>query len=183
MIAKAKAALVLEQGKYAKAEQACRTAAFLDYQKALAAALKKRGEDLDAIKKLIAANKAAEPKPGAKGSRCEKAVSNGTMRPARRTDGKAGQVCNSTDAAPMCCAAAKIALQGGAAGGDVGFRIVETCQLVSDLASGYSYQPPREPLAIAMPAPVKSKSLTCIQGAKTLAAAATAAATALYMLA
>lgn len=178
----AEADLKLKQAAYDKAAQACRSAAFKDYQAALATALKKRGEDLDAIKKLIAANKAAEPKPGAVGSRCEKALSNGTFRPARRTDGKAGQVCNSTDAAAMCCAAAKVPLKGGADGGtDVGFRIVETCQLVA--TTTYSYQPPREPLATTMPAKIAATSVACIQGAKTLAAAATAAATALYMLA
>lgn len=179
---KAEADLLLKQAAYDKAAQACRSAAFADYQKALAAALKKRGEDLDAIKKLIAKNKADEPAAGAVGSRCEKALSNGTFRPARRTDGKAGQVCNSTDAAAMCCAAAKVPLKGGADGGTkVGFRIVETCQLAA--TKTFSYQPPREPLATGMPAPIAAASVACIQGAKTLAAAATAAATALYMLA
>jgi len=60
------------------------------------------------------------------------------------------------------------------------WRTIETCQL--ETADSYSYQPPRAPMATTMPA-TESANFTCIEGAKKLAAAASAVAAAVYMLA
>lgn len=167
----AEADLKLKQAAYDKAQQACRSAAFKDYQAALAAALKKRGEDLDAIKKLIAANKAAEPAAGAVGSRCEKALSNGTFRPARTEVDCGGE--------GTCCGAARVWMDSGSTA-DAGWRTIETCGTTEQAT--YDYQPPRAPMATTMPATL-SVPFTCIEGAKKLAAAASAVAAAVYMLA
>lgn len=153
---------------------ACRTAAFDAYRGTLNKALEQRGKDLKTIKDLIAAQKT--PAAGAAGSRCEKALSNGTFRPTRALDQtKEGQVCDKG----LCCGAAKVPLTAGTTE-KAGFRIIESC--INPADPKYKYQPPRAPLALTMPTKIEA-DFTCIQGAKQLAAAATAAATALYMLA
>lgn len=68
----------------------------------------------------------------------------------------------------------------GAGTKDAAWRTIETCQLAT--ATSYMYQPARAPMALTMPTKV-SVGFACIQGAKTLAAAASAVAAAVYMLA
>lgn len=60
---------------------------------------------------------------------------------------------------------------------------IETCQPLE--SQTYTYSPPRAPLATAWPSgdDLQTVPFTCIEGAKKLAAAASAAAAALYMLA
>jgi len=57
---------------------------------------------------------------------------------------------------------------------------IETCQAVD--TTTYDYVPPRGPMATAAPA-AETVDFVCIEGAKKLAAAASALATAVYMLA
>lgn len=111
------------------------------------------------------------PKRGTAGARCEKALSNGDDRPARNAE----TVCDTG----LCCGAARIPMTSGTTA-DAGWRTVETCQALA--TKTYEYRPARDPMATALPAK-KSVAFACIEGAKTLAAAATAAAAAVYMLA
>jgi len=155
----------------AKAILDCQTAAYDAYRTTLQAAYDKRNADLEAIKLLLAGQKV--PAPGTKGARCEKALSNGTWRPARGAE---------TCAETLCCGAARVWMDAGAgtAGTNAAWRTIETCQTATDTT--FEYQPPRAPLATTMP-PTQTVDFTCIQGAKTLAAAASAVAAAVYMLA
>lgn len=91
-------------------------------------------------------------------------MSNGTFRPRRD---------EATCAEGLCCGAAKI---------DIGKAVmtIETCETVG--TTEIDYVEPRKPMAITAPAAVK-KPWTCIQGAQKLAAAASALAAAVYMLA
>jgi len=57
---------------------------------------------------------------------------------------------------------------------------VETCQ--AEGSESYEYVPPRAPMATAAPT-AETVDFVCITGAKKLAAAASALATAVYMLA
>lgn len=143
---------------------ACKVADFDKYTAARATAIATRDRDIATIEGLVDNAKAKLPLAGAAGARCEKAISNGTMRPKRDE-----KICAET----LCCGAAKIPV--GSA-----MMIVETCQL--DTATVYSYAPPRAPMATTMPAGT-DYTFTCIQGAKNLAAGAAALASALYMLA
>jgi hypothetical protein len=60
---------------------------------------------------------------------------------------------------------------------------IETCGAVADSGQEkYMYQPPRAPMATTFPTK-KAYLFTCIQGAQKLAAAASALAAAVYMLA
>jgi len=93
-------------------------------------------------------------------------MSNGTFRPAR---GENGGCADET----LCCGAARIPQ------GEV-IMTIETCQPVA--TTEFNWAPPRAPMATAMPA-MDPYPFTCIQGAKKLAAAASALATAVYMLA
>lgn len=104
------------------------------------------------------------PKKGKKGWRCEKALSNGTFRPKRGE-----KTCDTG----LCCGAGK-QIEGNLV------ITVETCQTAAD--KKYNYQPPRAPLATAPPK-VVSVDFACIDGAKKLAAAASALAAGLYMMA
>lgn len=142
----------------------CKEAQYDAYSTTLAAAIATRATNLTTIEGLIDAQEAAKPTRGAAGARCEKAMSNGTFRPRRD---------EATCAEGLCCGAARIPV-GEAT------MIVETCQLVA--ATTYSYKPPRAPMATTMPAGT-DYPFTCIQGAKKLAAAASALAAAVYMLA
>lgn len=142
---------------------ACKEAQYDLYKADYDAAVAKRAADLVTIKALIAANKAAKPARGTAGARCEKALSNGTFRPARG---------EGTCAEGLCCGAASRVMLGAVA-------TIETCQAVA--ATSYDWAPARAPMAITMPATV-SVDFACIQGAKRLAAAASALAAA-YMLA
>lgn len=126
----------------------------------------------------------SKPEPGTVGARCEKALSNGTFRPARGET-----TCKGTEEAPLCCGASRVWMAAGvsadqAAGvvaqADAMWRTIETCGPAD--ATTYDYQPARAPMATTMPAKV-SVGFTCIEGAKKLAAAASAVAAAVYMLA
>jgi len=134
--------------------------------------MRQRAADLVTIKALVKANEASRPAPGTIGARCEKSLSNGTWRPAR------GELtCGSEE---NCCGASRIWMSVGAGVADAAWRTIETCQTIE--TTSYSYQPPRAPMATTMPTPVAA-GFTCIEGAKTLAAAASAVASAVYMLA
>lgn len=131
-----------------------------------------RNKDLVAIKALLETELTRIP-AGAIGSRCEKALSNGTMRPNR-----SGEVtCGSED---NCCGASRVWMAAGPGTADAMWRTIETCQAATD--TSYTYQPARAPLATTMPG-TQSVPFTCIEGAKKLAAAASAVAAAVYMLA
>jgi hypothetical protein len=147
---------------------ACQTAAYDDYRTTLEGAMVQRAQDLETIKALL--NDQVVPAPGMAGARCEKAISNGTFRPQR------GEM---TCAEGNCCGAARVWMESGTTE-DAGWRTIETCQALE--ATTYDYQPARAPMATTMPAKV-SVNFTCIEGAKKLAAAASAVAAAVYMLA
>lgn len=153
---------------------ACQVAAYDKYRQVLDEALGTREANLATIKTMLEAQ-AEEPAPGAAGSRCEKALSNGTYRPKR---GVEAGTCGGKDSG-LCCGAARVWMKTGTTA-DSGWRTIETCQ--SEDAENYSYQPPRKPMELTMPTPV-SVPFACIEGAKALAAAASAAAAAVYMLA
>jgi hypothetical protein len=120
---------------------------------------------------------------GTAGARCEKAASNGTGRPAR------GETTCGTD---LCCGAASGPLRtsgrasAGALVADSAILqstttvTIETCQPAG--ATEYAFRPPRAPMATAEPDTV-TWPFACIEGAQKLAAAASALATAAYMLA
>merc|ERR1711970_213598 len=99
---------------------------------------------------------------GAAGWRCEKALSNGTFRPARN---------EKTCAEGLCCGAAKFK------DGNV-FMTVETCQ--AKATTTYDYVRPRTPLATDW-TKVPKIPFTCISGAQKLVSAASALAAAVYM--
>jgi len=179
-LVKAVAAVELAKDEVATAQEAldaavtaCQVAQFDKYRESLEDAMVKRNADLAKIKALIKAAADAKPAAGTAGARCEKALSNGTWRPKRGEE---------TCAEGLCCGASRVWMDAGAGTGSVNaaWRTVETCQ--SEEAQNYMYQPMRGPMAIEMPAKVEV-SFTCIQGAKTLAAAASAVAAAVYMLA
>jgi len=148
---------------------ACQIKAYDAYRTTLEEALVQRADDLKAIKALMA-TELKVPAPGTAGARCEKALSNGTYRPAR------GEM---TCAEGLCCGAARVWMEAGTTA-DAAWRTVETCQ--SAEATTYSFQPPRAPMATTMPSKV-DVDFVCIEGAKKLAAAASAVAAAVYMLA
>jgi len=91
-------------------------------------------------------------------------LSNGTFRPTRGET-----TCNEN----LCCGAASV---------PVGEAVmtIETCQ--SSDTTTYSYVPPRGPMETTAPA-ADTFPFVCIEGAQKLAAAASALATAVYMLA
>jgi len=97
LIAGDKAALAAKtKDKLAKIV-ACEALQYNEYVKTLNAAIAKRKADIKTIVGLLDAR--VKPTKGTKGWRCEKALSNGTFRPAR--DEK-------TCAEGLCCGAAKI---------------------------------------------------------------------------
>jgi hypothetical protein len=147
---------------------ACQIRAYDAYRTALEAEMEQRATDLKTIKALLEAE--VTPAPGTAGARCEKALSNGTYRPAR------GELACDEG---LCCGAARVWMESGATA-DAAWRTIETCQTATDTT--YDFQPARAPMATAMPTKV-SVSFTCIEGAKKLAAAASAVAAAVYMLA
>jgi len=143
---------------------ACKVENYDAYTETLQLAVQAREDDLDDILALVTEAEEDAPAAGAAGSRCEKALSNGTFRPTRGET-----TCNEG----LCCGAARIPQ------GDV-MMTIETCQAVD--ATTYDYVPPRAPMATAAPA-AETVDFVCIEGAKKLAAAASALATAVYMLA
>jgi hypothetical protein len=159
------------QKAQAAAEMACQLEAYDTYRSALEDELLARAAALTTIKGLLEAAKKAAPAPGQAGARCEKALSNGTFRPARGEE---------TCAEGLCCGAARVWMSAGAGEENAAWRTVETCQPIE--TQKFEYQPPRAPMATAMPAKVEV-DFACIEGAKQLAAAASALAAAVYMLA
>lgn len=168
----AKMALATSEKELADTTLACQVAAYDKYRETLDEALGARETALATIKTLLE-NQPETPAPGTEGARCEKALSNGTYRPKRGEE-----TCGGKDSG-LCCGAARVWMTTGTTA-DSGWRTIETCQ--QDTAETYSYQPPRAPMATTMPATV-SVPFACIEGAKALAAAASAAAAAIYMLA
>lgn len=150
----------------ATAVAACEAALYDTWAEALVQAEQDRKKAIEDVEDFLADQ--VVPARGTAGARCEKALSNGTFRPARDAE----TVC----AADLCCAAARIPTGNG-------WRTVETCQPEAgeDLTMSWVALP-RVALANELPA-AASYSYTCIQGAQKLAAAATAAAAAVYMLA
>jgi len=143
---------------------ACKVENYDNYMETLQLAEQKREDDLDDILALVTAAEEDAPAAGAAGSRCEKALSNGTFRPQRGET-----TCNEG----LCCGAARIPQ------GDV-MMTIETCQ--AEGTTEYSYVAPRAPMATTAP-DAETVDFVCIEGAKKLAAAASALATAVYMLA
>jgi len=94
--------------------------------------------DLTTIKELLEKD-LVKPAPGSAGARCEKALSNGTWRPARGE-----QACDEG----LCCGAARVWMESGTSA-DVAWRTIETCQLETDTT--YNYQPARAPMATVNP--------------------------------
>lgn len=173
------AAVATAQDNYDNAKQArmdavaaCQVAAYDTFRETLLNEMNQREADLLTIKNLLIDAEENKPALGAAGSRCEKAISNGTYRP-RMAQGRE-MVCDEG----LCCGASRVWMGSGTSDG-VAWMTVETCQ--DETATLYAYQPPREPMATTMPPPVEVR-FTCIEGAKKLAAAASAA-VALYMLA
>lgn len=157
----------LKQAKAQKATAvaACEAALYDTWAQDLVQAEQNRKKAIEDVEDFLADQ--VVPARGAQGARCEKALSNGTFRPARDAE---------TCAEDLCCAAARIPTGNG-------WRTVETCQPEAgeDLTMSWVALP-RVALVNELPAP-GSYSYTCIQGAQKLAAAATAAAAAVYMLA
>ena len=143
---------------------ACKVENYDAYTETLQLAVQQREDDLDDILALVTEAEEDVPAAGAAGSRCEKALSNGTFRP-QRGEG----TCNEG----LCCGAARVPM------GEVTMTI-ETCQAITE--TSYSYVPARAPMATEPPA-AEVVDFVCIDGAKKLAAAASALATAVYMLA
>jgi len=146
----------------------CKEKAYDAYSAALVAASAKRAADLKLIEAELDKAEAAIPATGTAGARCEKALSNGTFRPKRDETNSCGT--------GLCCGAARIPVsKTGKA-----MMTIETCQLIA--ATKYQYQPPRAAMAVKFPA-TEPVDWACIDGAQKLAAAVSALATAVYMLA
>jgi len=116
---------------------------------------------LATIKALV---EKAKPAKGKAGARCEKALSAGNRGPRRGED-----TCDTG----LCCGVAKVPM--GKA-----MMMIETCQAKD--AKTYDYSPPRAPMQTT-PSTAASYTFTCIDGAKKVAATASALAAALYMMA
>lgn len=123
-----------------------------------------RETNLLTIADLIAANVPPAAGSGVINSRCEKAPTNMASRPSLKDGGG----CNEG----LCCGEIRIP-----EGNHV--MIQEYCYTVG---TTYPWVAARKPMETEMPAPV-NKDFRCIDGAKNLAAAASALAAAVYMLA
>jgi hypothetical protein len=161
LIATALTTLNGEKAKLAAAVVACKETEFDKYKATLKTAETTRASNLATIKALV--NKAG-PAAGTAGARCEKALSNGTGRPRRG---------ETTCATGLCCGAAKVPV-GNA------MMTIETCQ--DKTVKKYSYSAPRAPM-MTVPTTGIEYPFTCIEGAKKVAATASALAAALYMMA
>lgn len=162
------AAYATKLAAHLSAVVACKVENYNLYKDALDTAQGERAAKLKDILALVTKAEEDASPAGTAGARCEKALSNGTFRPARGET-----TCNEG----LCCGAARVP--------DANSRTnvtmtIETCQAVG--TTSYDYQPPRAPMATTAPAKV-SYDFVCIEGAKKLAAAASALATAVYMLA
>jgi hypothetical protein len=143
---------------------ACKVENYDLYLTTLQLAEQQREDDLEEILALVTDAEADVAEAGAANSRCEKAMSNGTFRPQRGET-----TCNEG----LCCGAARIP------DGNV-MMTIETCQ--AEGTTEYSYVAPRLPMATTAPT-AETVDFVCIEGAKKLAAAASALATAVFMLA
>jgi len=154
----------------------CQVKAYDKYRTELGERMEQRAKDLAQIMSDLEEAEKNKPKRGEKGWRCEKALSLGTRRPKRITEVDAE---NGVCGAGLCCGAARVWM----AAGDVenaAWRTIETCQDAT--ATTYDYIPPRAPLS-TQTQPKQTVDFMCIDGAKKLAAAASAVAAAVYMLA
>jgi hypothetical protein len=164
----------IARAAYDDALLACKTAAWQKYRDALAAADAQRTDAITALRAMLKERAAEAPKyvdgAGEKGARCEKALSRGNQ--GGRAPRAALSTCkNETD----CCGAAKKADKA------TGLLVtVEVCWPKD--SKTYDYQPARAPMAVKMPDP-EPWAFACIEGAKKLAAATAAVATAAYMMA
>jgi len=130
-----------------------------------------RAKDLKTIRGLLE-KELETPAPGTAGARCEKALSNGTYRPAR------GEL---TCGEGLCCGAARVWMSAGTTA-DAAWRTIETCQKIE--TKEYVYTKARSPMSVdAVDKRQEKVAWTCIEGAQKLAAAASAVAAAVYMLA
>lgn len=153
----------------ADATLACQVAAYDKYRETLDTAIGTRDANLAKIKTYLEGQ--TTPTEGI-GARCEKAISNGTMRPKRADSPK---ICGEGN----CCGAARIWMMSGVTA-EASWRTIETCAVLG--TTKYNYVAPRKPMDLKNPDAV-SVDFACIEGAKTLAAAASAIAAAVYMLA
>lgn len=158
------------QDAEADAVHACEIAAYDVYRETLENQMTERAANLKKIKELLDAYE--EPAPGTLGARCEKALSNGTFRAKRDTEMMCGE--------GNCCGAARVWMSAGASQADAGWMTIETCQPLA--TTEFDYVRERRPMEVDWPEPVKVP-FTCIEGAHKLAAAASAVAAAVYMLA
>jgi len=141
---------------------ACKAEKYDEYWNTWMDAIGDRESDLETIEDLLTDQ--VIPERGSAGARCEKALSNGTWRQARDDT-----TCNEG----LCCGAAKIPM------GNV-MMTIETCQ--AEATVEVQWGPARGPMETTVP-DTDPYPFTCIDGAQKLAAAASALAAAVYMLA
>jgi hypothetical protein len=165
----------------AKALTLCKNTKYDAYKVTLSTAVSDRKKKLATIKTLLETKDTAKVAAGATGARCNKGLSQGNGK------ARAAKPCTAeTD----CCGAAKgPTLAAGAAGywADAPVMTIETCQPKANKT--YKYAPPRAPMQTTDPAAAANAAtqqdwpFVCIGGASKLAAAASALATAAYMMA
>jgi len=174
-------AKVLKDVAVAEALTTCKNTKYDNYKQTLVAAVANRDKNLKLIKELLEKKDKAAVAAGATGARCNKGLSQGNGR------ARAAKPCTvETD----CCGAAKGPVLAATAAGywkDAPVMTIETCQPATQKT--YKYAPPRAPMATTDPADAANASsqqdwpFVCIGGASKLAAAASALATAAYMMA
>lgn len=106
----------------------CELAAYDTYRKALVSDMQDRADDLATIKALLEGQ--TKPALGAAGSRCEKALSNGTFRP-RMAQGRE-MPCDED----LCCGAARVWETAGTTPNAM-WKTIETCQPLSAEQDGF----------------------------------------------
>lgn len=159
----------------------CKNTKYDAYKVTLSTAIAARDTNLAKIKTLLEKKDKAKLAAGATGARCEKGLSQGVGSAAR------AKPCTAeTD----CCGAAKGPVLAATAAGywkDAPTMTIETC--MPKTSKTYKYSPPRAPMQTTDPADAANAAsqqdwpFVCIDGASKLAAAATALATAAYMMA
>lgn len=165
----------------AKALTTCKNTKYDAYKATLSTAVADRNKKLASIKTLLDTKDKAKVAAGATGARCNKALTqgNGAARAAKPCTAE-------TD----CCGAAKGPVLATTAKGywkDAPVMTIETCQPKANKT--YKYAPPRAPMQDTDPAAAANAAtqqdwpFVCIGGASKLAAAASALATAAYMMA
>ena len=159
----------------------CKNTKYDAYKATLSTAVADRNKKLASIKTLLETKDKAKVAAGATGARCNKGLTqgNGAARGAKPCTAE-------TD----CCGAAKGPVLAATAAGywkDAPTMTIETCQPKANKT--YKYAPPRAPMQDTDPAAAANAStqqdwpFVCIGGASKLAAAASALATAAYMMA